>query len=97
MSRIGMLLSKGKPECETLLIHPQSTAWVLFDGDENNEEINEYDKKFNNAMDELEKKHIIFHLGDEIIIEVGISSEPHRMISLSSNHHHRTLNNSFLT
>lgn len=80
MSRIGMLLSEGKTECETLLIHPQSTAWVLFDGNENNPQIEEYDKKFNDIMDELEKKHIIFHLGDEIIIEEEAKVEDNKLI-----------------
>lgn len=80
MSRIGMLLSQGKTECETLLIHPQSTAWVLFDGSDNNKQIEEYDKKFNEVMDELEKKHIIFHLGDEIIIEENARVEGDKFI-----------------
>ena len=80
MSRIGMLLSKGKTYCETLLIHPQSTAWVLFDGNENNEQIEEYDKNFNMVMDELEKKHILFHLGDEIIIEENAKVEGDKLI-----------------
>ena len=80
MSRIGMLLSKGKSECETLLIHPQSTAWILFDGNENHSQIDEYDKKFNEVMDELEKKHIIFHLGDELIIEEEAKVEDNKLI-----------------
>lgn len=80
MSRIGMLLSEGKTECETLLIHPQSTAWILFDGNQNNEQIKKYDKKFNCVMDELEKKHILFHLGDEIIIEEEAKVEGNRFV-----------------
>ena len=80
MSRIGMLLSQGKTECDTLLIHPQSTAWVLFDGNEDNKQIEEYDKNFNNVMDELEKKHIIFHLGDEIIIEENARVEDNKLV-----------------
>lgn len=80
MSRIGMLLSEGKPKCETLLIHPQSTAWVLFDGNEDNKQIEDYDKKFNDVMDELEKKHIIFHLGDELIIEEEARVEGNKLI-----------------
>lgn len=80
MSRIGMLLSEGKTECETLLIHPQSTAWVLFDGNEDNKQIEDYDKKFNDVIDELEKKHIIFHLGDELIIEEEARVEGNKLI-----------------
>ena len=80
MSRIGMLLSQGKTACETLLIHPQSTAWILFDGNVDNSQIKEYDKKFNEVIDALEKKHIIFHLGDELIIEEEATVEGDKFI-----------------
>ena len=80
MSRIGMLLSKGKVECETLLIHPQTTAWLLFDGNGENELIAEYDVKFNTYIDELEKKHIIFHLGDELIMEENARVEGNKFV-----------------
>ena len=80
MSRIGMLLSKGKVECSTLLIHPQSTAWILFNGEEDNQLIEEYDREFNKSIDELEKKHIIFHLGDELIIEENARVNGNKLI-----------------
>ena len=69
VSRIGMVLSEGKPICDTLLIHPQTTAWVLYNGDDNNSKIDEYNDKFNLYIDDLEKKHVLFNLGDETIIE----------------------------
>ena len=80
MSRIGMLLTKGRPQCDTLLIHPQSTAWALFDGNYSNPLIDEYDLKLNNTIDELEKKHILFHLGDEIIIEENAKVEGNMIV-----------------
>lgn len=80
MSRIGMLLSMGKPECETLLIHPQSTAWALYNGNAENSEVEEYNEKFNSLMDGLEKKHIIFHLGDETIIEENAKVEGNKFV-----------------
>jgi len=67
MSRIGMLIAEGKPEFDTLLLHPQSTAWTLFDNDKN-EGMDELQAKFNNAIRILEQKHILFHLGDETIL-----------------------------
>lgn len=67
-SRVGMLLSKGKMECDTLLIHPQTTAWALF-SEESKEKIEEYNDAFINTIDELERKHILFHLGDEMLME----------------------------
>lgn len=67
MSRIGMLLTEGRPEFDTLLLHPQSTAWTLFDNDKN-EGINELQDKFDAVVSALESKHILFHFGDETIL-----------------------------
>lgn len=80
MSRIGMLLSEGNSSCETLLIHPQSTAWILFDGSEWNEAIAEYNDKFNEYIDQLEQKHVLFHLGDELIMEENARVEGDKLI-----------------
>jgi len=68
MSRIGMLITEGKPDCNTLLMHPQTTAWICFDADKN-EGLADYEKKFKDTIDVLERKHIQFHLGDETMIE----------------------------
>lgn len=70
MSRIGMLLSGGDDGVEVLVIHPQTTAWTMFDtSSESREKINEYNRNFCVILKTLEKKHINFHLGDETIIE----------------------------
>ncbi len=69
VSRIGMLLSEGKKECGTLLIHPQTTTWALYNGDDGNTDIEKLDSSFNEAIIALEKKHIRFHLGDETLME----------------------------
>lgn len=68
MSRIGMILSKGKVKANVLLIHPMTTAWTLYD-DNQNAGIEELDKKLLQTMRTLEEKHIIYHLGDEIIMK----------------------------
>ena len=68
MTRIGMLIAEGEIKYDTLLIHPQSTAWTMFNNDKN-EGLNEFDKKLADTIDALEKKHILFHLGDETIME----------------------------
>lgn len=77
MSRIGMLLSEGDDGVDVLVIHPQTTAWTMYDGsiiyDEWNipwgTDIMKLHKDFMDILLELEKKHINFHLGDEIIME----------------------------
>ena len=68
MSRIGMLLTEGKTDFEALVIHPQSTAWALFDNSENRG-LNGCDNALREAVEALEKKHIFFDFGDEIIME----------------------------
>lgn len=77
MSRIGMLLSEGEDGVDVLVIHPQTSAWAMYNGsiiyDEWNipwdTEIMRLHKEFMNVLLELERKHINFHLGDEIIME----------------------------
>ena len=68
MSRIGMILAEGKVEYDTLLIHPQSTAWICFDNGKN-EGLEQCNQAFLDVMDELDGKHILYHLGDETIME----------------------------
>lgn len=68
MSREGMLLSKGKKTADVLLIHPMTTAWTMFDNGEN-KGIDELNERFLAVIKELEQKHILFHFGDETIME----------------------------
>ena len=68
LSRTGMLIAEGKSDCTTLLMHPQTTVWTLYDSVDNNG-VQECNINFNNTVELLENKHIQFHLGDEILIE----------------------------
>ncbi len=68
MSRVGMILSEGRVEYDTLLIHPQSTAWIYFDNGRN-EGIEDLEQSLVQTMECLQEKHILFHLGDESIME----------------------------
>lgn len=80
MSRIGMILSKGEKRVNVLVIHPQTTAWSLYDDElgiespketlsESDKAIEQLDKDFLAVIDDLERKHVQFHLGDETIME----------------------------
>ncbi len=73
MSRIGMVLTESKKTADILVIHPQTTAWSLYDGkpteDTKYEEIEQVNQKLLTIMKELEKKHVLYHLGDETIME----------------------------
>lgn len=68
MSREGMILSKGEKKADVLLIHPMTTAWTLFDSTKN-EGIDELNNRFLSVIKDMEQKHILFHLGDETIME----------------------------
>lgn len=67
MSRIGKILAEGEETCEVLLIHPMTKVWSLYNG--KSESAKEISDKFTETVETLEKKHILFHLGDETIIE----------------------------
>lgn len=68
LSRTGMLLADGSVKAEVLLIHPQTTAWSLFDCGEN-KGLTELNEAFLDQIRMLENKHVVFHLGDETILE----------------------------
>lgn len=68
MSRESKILSRTKKEAKVLVLHPQTTAWSLFDN-EKNEGLTELDKRFIQIVDTLERKHILYHFGDETIME----------------------------
>lgn len=68
MSRVGMILSKGKVKVNVLLIHPMTTAWSMFDNGKN-EGLAELDQKLLDTMKALERKHIQYHLADEVMLD----------------------------
>ena len=67
VSRIGQILAEGEVEVDTLLIHPQTTAWILFDGTHNGS-LKRYYDRFKKIINQYDADHIPFHLGDEIMI-----------------------------
>ncbi len=70
MSRIGMLMSEGSENADVLIIHPQTTAWSYYNSYESGKEkIEALHKRFMDTVMCLEKKHVRFHFGDEILIE----------------------------
>ncbi len=68
LSREGMLLCEGEKKVDVLVIHPETSAWAKFNSKEN-KELHELNDRFLNHLTELDRKHIVYHLGDETIIE----------------------------
>ncbi|MGM9644443.1 MAG: hypothetical protein ACI3X1_05090 [Eubacteriales bacterium] len=68
VSREGMILAEGEDCAEVLVIHPQTTVWAMYDGEDRNEKIEKLNQEFISVVKQLERKHILFHLGDETLI-----------------------------
>ncbi|MHB1354834.1 MAG: hypothetical protein ACYCZF_02530, partial [Anaerolineae bacterium] len=67
MSRLGLLLSQGDVHYEVLVLHPQQTAWLHYDNDQNLG-LSELNQAFMETSYALEAAHVLFHYGDERII-----------------------------
>lgn len=68
MSRIGMVLTESKKKADVLLLHPQTTAWSMYD-DAESEGVAELNENLLSVMRSLEEKHLQYHFGDEILME----------------------------
>ena len=68
VSRVGMIMREGMHEVDVLVLHPQTTAWTLYDA-EKNEGLDTLNAKLLHVTKLLEEKHIEFHYGDEIIMQ----------------------------
>lgn len=68
MSRTGMVLTGGDDCVNVAVLHPQTTAWTLYD-DKDYASIWDYNNRFMNVLENLERKHINFHLADETLME----------------------------
>jgi len=79
VSRIGMILREGRHEVEVLVLHPQTTAWTLFDGDKN-EGLGALNDRFLQVTKALEEKHIEFHYGDEMIMQRHAKVEAGKLV-----------------
>lgn len=67
VSRISKALSSGKVQYDTLLLSNQSAIWSCYDSTDN-DDINKHYDAMLRAINTLEKKHIPFHIGDELIM-----------------------------
>ena len=67
LARLGKLLSTGHKIVDVLLIHPMHSAWVSYDG-ANNDELQQLDAQFVRACELLGGAHIDYHLGDETLL-----------------------------
>lgn len=86
LARVGCLLSEGEASYDTLLLHNQSSAWVHYAALEN-QGTDKEQKILEEALLELEKKHVLFHLGDELILEENAYVEENALIVGKQRYH----------
>ena len=68
-ARTGMFLANGKDETQVLVIHPQSSAWAIYDEKLGPEDINYYSDNLEKLTEELEAYQISCHYADELNVE----------------------------
>lgn len=66
--KTGTVLDEGKEEAPILLIEPLQTAYTIHNP-KNSSEINNLQRNFENITNELSDNHLLYHYGDEIIME----------------------------
>jgi len=68
-SRIGMLIAEGKPDYKVLVLHTQSTAWLLYNDKKSGYAyIAIYNEHLMSVVKALEHSQIPYHFGDDRII-----------------------------
>ena len=66
--KTGTVLDEGKEEAPILLIEPMQTAYIM-QNPKNSIEINNLQSSFENITNELSDNHLLYHYGDESIME----------------------------
>ncbi len=67
-SRVGMLLAEGKAETDVLVIHPQSSAWCHYTGDESDRKADTYTQSLERVTRGLDRLQIAHHYADEQLV-----------------------------
>ena len=69
-ARLSMILSEAPPVIDILVLHPMSSAWVLYKGNPSaTKEFSEIENAFNKLTSELLGANHDFHYGDDVIIK----------------------------
>ncbi len=68
-SRVGMLLAEGKYSPEVLVVHPLSSVWMQYDGNERKDGLNYYSEELRKLTSSLDALQVGHHYADELIAE----------------------------
>ncbi len=78
-ARTGMLLAEGKATTEVLVLHPLSSAWCHYTGDESNPALKHYTDTLTRLTVALDAHQIAHHYADEQIVAANGSFEKGRI------------------
>jgi len=78
VSRLGLLLAEGDVAFDVLVLHPQASAWLCYNDDDNGD-IHQLNDGLMRVIDTLEGLHVPFHLGDERILKRHAQAEGDRI------------------
>lgn len=70
ISLMAGLLTEGEPVFDTLVIHNESSAWVNY-SESGRGAIQEFQDSIEEIVRILESKHVLFHFGDEVLMETS--------------------------
>ncbi len=79
IGRISMAMSSGRQVNKTLVLQPNTTAWMYFSRKTRNPKINEIRKGFKSFVYRLEQAHIEYDLGSENVLKVLGSVSGHEL------------------
>ena len=69
VSRIGMILAEGEQQVDVLVLHPLSSAWKEYAGDERKPILNAFTQSLRSITLALDTLQINHHYADEYIVE----------------------------
>lgn len=67
--RLGCLLSSGNDMTDVLVIHPMQSAYLFYRREADAQSVMQLESAFKSQLKQLWQAHILFHLGDEELME----------------------------
>ena len=97
-ARVGMLLAEGKASVDVLVVHPQSSVWPLYTGEESDSKLEFYSKSLEKTTRALDRLQVAHHYADEQLvasdgafedgaIRIGLCSYRHERAGMQVDHH----------
>ncbi len=69
IGRISLAMSSGEQINSSLVLQPNTTAWMYFSRTKNHSKISEIQSKFKDFVYQLERKHVEYDLGSEYVLK----------------------------